>query len=141
MQWHGLTQVLGIAGRGIASMAEDSPISFRIALSDAISYWEPRRLIYNGVLGLVVAGTFAFGWPVSARVLGTQWMLLLFILAVLANIAYCAAYAPDVALQHSSFRQLWLRFRWVLFFVGTIFAGSLAYLLVLGPFGLTNGNW
>jgi hypothetical protein len=33
-------------------------IAARDALSDAIRYWEPRRILYNAVLLLVVATTY-----------------------------------------------------------------------------------
>ena len=121
--------------------AEDTTIPFRAAFSSAVSYLEPRRLVYNGALILVVAGAFIAGLPDSTRVIGTEWMLLLFILAVLANVAYCAAYVPDVLLQLSAFRNTWLRFRWAQLAVGTLFGACLAYLLVAGPFGLVQGNW
>jgi hypothetical protein len=53
-------------------------------------------------------------------------LLLLFVLAVLANVAYCAAYAVDVVAQISAFRGTWLRMRWMLLVVGVLFAGVLA---------------
>ncbi len=119
---------------------EESAVSLRSSLNAAISYWESKRLIFNAVLFLIVGIAFIAGWPVSARVLGTQWMLLLFILAVLANVAYCAAYLPDVALQHSSFRALWLRTRWALLALGTLFAGAITFLFVSGHLGLAMGT-
>ena len=52
------------------------------------------------------------------------------------DIAYCAAYLPDLAIQHSFLRDQRLRVRWVLFTIGTLFASALAYFFVsslLGP--------
>ena len=120
---------------------EGSRISFRDALSDAIRYWERGRLLYNGALLLVVLVMFFAAWPVSRRVIELQSMLVLFVLAVLANVAYCAAYVPDVVLQLSSFRDSWLRVRWILLTVGLLMGCALAFLFVAGPFGLAQGNW
>jgi hypothetical protein len=53
---------------------------------------------------------------------------------VLANVAYCAAYVPDVFAQMSSLRDSWLRYRWVLFVVGLAFAAVLAHFWSLGLF-------
>ena len=58
----------------------------------------------------------------------------LFILAVLANVAYCAAYLPDLVLQFSTFRDGWLRWRWSLLTLGILFAGALTYLFTQGLF-------
>ena len=115
---------------------EGSRVSFRDALSDAIAYWEPRRLLYNGALLVVVIGAFVAGWPVSRRAIEGQSALVLFVLAVLANVAYCAAYLPDLAMQHSSFRASWLRVRWALLVIGILMGCALAYLFVSVPFGL-----
>ena len=117
-------------------MAPDEPseVTFREALSAAIRYWEPRRLIFNGALLVVVAGAFFAGLPVSRRALSAEPVLALFILAVLANVAYCAAYIPDLAMQLSSFRPSWIRFRWVLLTVGILFASAIAYFFVGGMF-------
>jgi len=117
-------------------------LSFRETLGDALRYWEPRRLVYNGALLLVVGGAFIAGWPTSKRILSVEPLLVLFVLAVLANIAYCAAYVPDLLIQHSSMKSAWLRWRWVLLVTGTLFAAAIAYLLVAGMFGLrSDGNW
>ncbi|MEC5385080.1 hypothetical protein VVD49_05055 [Uliginosibacterium sp. H3] len=113
----------------------------REVLGNALCYWEPRRLIYNSVLLLVVAGAFAAGWPVSKRALHTDFLLVIFILAVLANVVYCAAYLPDIVVQQSSMREAWLRWRWVLLLVGILFASAITYLCVAGVFGLVDGNW
>jgi hypothetical protein len=50
-------------------------------------------------------------------------LLVLFVLAVLANVAYCAAYIVDVVAQISAFRSTWLRIRWMLLGLGVLFAG------------------
>jgi hypothetical protein len=109
-------------------------VSVREALSQAIRYWEPRRLLYNGLLLIVVATVFVLGLPISRSQLNMNLLLFLFIMAVLANVAYCACYIVDVAAQVSEFRVSWLKFRWILFVVGLAFAGILTYFFATGIF-------
>ena len=100
-------------------------IAARDALSDAIRYWEPRRILYNAVLLLVVSVAYWANLPASRASVNADSLQVLFVLAVLANIAYCAAYAVDVVVQISAFRSRWLRVRWMLLVVGVLFAGAL----------------
>jgi hypothetical protein len=109
-------------------------VSVREALTQAIRYWEPRRLLYNALLLLVVAAVFVLGLPISRSQLNLNLVLFLFVMAVLANVAYCACYIVDVATQVSDFRTVWLRFRWTLFVVGVAFAGVLTYFFATGIF-------
>jgi hypothetical protein len=81
-----------------------------------------------------VVGYFVAGLPDSKHVLSLDLLLLLFLLAVLANVAYCAAYVPDIFAQASGFRDVWLRFRWVLFLIGVIFAAILTRFWSMGLF-------
>jgi len=101
--------------------------SARDALSDAIRYWEPRRILYNALLLLVVTLTYWWNLPASRAVLNPDSLLVLFVLAVLSNVAYCAAYVVDVIVQMSAFRGSWLRVRWILLVIGVLFAGVLAH--------------
>jgi len=48
----------------------------------------------------------------------------LFLLAVLANVAYSAVYLADVFIQFSGFRASRARWRWILLGVGFAFAGD-----------------
>jgi hypothetical protein len=75
-------------------------------LTNAIFYWEIRRIIYNGVLAVIVFGYFFANLPVSLERITPDVIFGLFILAVLANIAYCAAYLVDIVAQMSGFRDL-----------------------------------
>jgi hypothetical protein len=93
--------------------------------TDAIRYWEPRRILYNLVLTAVVLGYFVVALPASKRIVGLDFVLFLFLMAVLANVAYCAAYVVDIFAQVSGYRELWQKYRWVLFVVGLTFAGIL----------------
>jgi hypothetical protein len=70
-----------------------SEIGVREALSEAIRYWEPRRFLFNAVLFLEVAVIFCLNLPGSRNHLNVDVVLVLFVLAVLANVAYCACYA------------------------------------------------
>jgi hypothetical protein len=99
---------------------------FRECLADAIRFWEPRRLVYNLVLTIVVVVWFAVTWP-HFRPAATLSSLLLFsLLALLANACYCAAYFVDIPLQRSSLRLVWKRWRLALWLAGTLFALVLA---------------
>jgi hypothetical protein len=55
-------------------------------------------------------------------------------LAVLANVAYCAAYPVDVLALLSDFRATWLRRRWMLLVVGMLFAAVPAHFISRGMF-------
>jgi hypothetical protein len=99
--------------------------SLRESLTDAIRYWEPLRLVYNAALAIIVLIYFWIGYPASKKDLSVDSILFIFLLAVLANVAYCAAYFVDVFAQASGFRETWRKNRWVLFAIGLLFAGVL----------------
>ena len=103
-------------------------------VADALRYWEPRRLIYNAVLASVVLVHFAMSWPASREQLSLDFLLGTFILAVLANIAYCAVYVPDIFVQFSGLDAAWRRGRVVLLIVGTAFAATITHFVVQGIF-------
>src|SRR5262245_6636007 len=99
---------------------------FGASIANALRYWEPRRLVYNGVLAVVVVAEFAAAWPGSRAKLSLDLVLGLFLLAVLANIAYCAAYIVDLFVQFSGLDAAWRRGRVALLIVGTAFAAAIA---------------
>jgi hypothetical protein len=111
-----------------------SEMTVRDALTDAIRYWELRRIAYNAILAVVVAIVFVAQWPQSRLTLSTDLAQTLFILAVLANVAYCAAYVVDVVAQYSGFRDVWTHYRWALFAVGVVFASIIAKFFAVGIF-------
>jgi hypothetical protein len=94
--------------------------------TEAIRYWEPRRLFYNLFLVLVVVISFWVSLPSSRAAITIDSILWLFLLAVVANVAYCTAYIVDLFVQGSAFRSHWRQFRWLLFGLGSAFAGVLA---------------
>jgi hypothetical protein len=108
--------------------------SLREYFTDAIRFWEPRRVIYNLVLAAIVITYFGLGYPGSKSVISIDFALALFILAVVANVAYCAAYLADVFVQASGFRQVWQRSRWILFALGTTFAAVITRFVAMGMF-------
>jgi len=110
--------------------------TIRERATEAIRYWEPRRVAYNVVLFAIVAIYFYLGLPHSRQMAGINGILLLFLLAVLANVAYCAAYVVDLFAQLSGFREEWRRYRWILFAIGLAFASVLTRFWSMGLFGV-----
>lgn len=108
--------------------------SLREYVTDAIRYWEVRRLIFNAVLAAVVLVCFGIYYPNSKAAISLEPALLLFLLAVLANVAYCAAYVCDIFAQASGYRELWRKYRWMLFLIGLTFAGILTRYFAIGFF-------
>ena len=108
--------------------------NIRELAGDAIRYWEPRRIIYNLVLAAIVLAYFVASYPHSKAQLTTDFVLMLFLLAVVANIAYCAIYVVDLFAQASDLRDIWRRYRWVLLVIGTSFAGVMTRFLAIGMF-------
>jgi hypothetical protein len=99
--------------------------------AEALRFWEPRRLIYNGVLLVVVCVHFYIALPGSKASLAPDPMLTFFALAVLANVAYCAAYVADIFVQFSGLRPVRGRWRWLLLIIGTAFAAVVTHFFIM----------
>jgi hypothetical protein len=100
--------------------------AFRACFADALRYWETRRIVYNIALLAVTAGWLLATWPHFRAALTLQSLPPMVILAVLANVCYCAAYLVDIPFQLSATGSVWRRRRWALWLVGTLFAALLA---------------
>jgi len=105
---------------------KSQPGQFSEILTNAIGYWERRRILYNLLLTAVVVAWIALTWPHFRPAFAWDSFVALLVLAVLANLCYCAAYVADLPMQHSSFRDLWRDWRWALWLGGTLFAILLA---------------
>src|SRR5258706_12649852 len=101
-------------------MTTSEPVGFGEIISDALGYWERRRVGYNLVLGAIVVGWVVLTWPRFRGALTWSSLLALFGLAVLANACYCAAYLVDIPVQYSSLRVPWRRRRGVLWALGVV---------------------
>jgi hypothetical protein len=112
----------------------ESP-DIRTITTDAIGFWEPRRAFYNIALVVVVVAVFMAQWPQSAGTLSIDLWLNLFVLAVLANIAYCSAYLVELLAQVSAYREVWRGRRWMLLILGTAFACAVASFIARSLFG------
>ena len=108
--------------------------TFRDSVTAAIRYWEPRRLIYNFVLAGIVLIYFGLNYATSRSKISLDFALLLFLLAVLANVAYCAAYPVDIFVSASGYREQWLKYRWIIFLIGLLFAATITRFFALGMF-------
>src|ERR1700680_438418 len=107
-------------------------LNFRETATDAIRYWEPRRVVYNLILAVIVLTYFCLNYPGSLVALSVDNVLWVFVLAVLANVAYCAAYVVDIFAQVSGYQALWRKYRWMLFVFGVLFAGTMTRFFALG---------
>jgi len=99
-----------------------SRIPVRPILTDALRYWEPRRLFYNLVLLAAALSWVAATWPHFRPALALTPILMLSVLLFLANLCYSAAYLIDIPLQLSGLATTWKRYRWILWLLGTLFA-------------------
>jgi hypothetical protein len=95
---------------------------FRRPFADAVRFWEPRRLVYNFVLAAVALVWLVATWPHFRPALNLPSLLPLAVLALLANVCYCAAYLVDIPMQFSSLSTVWRRRRWGLWLVGMLLA-------------------
>ena len=104
-------------------------------VADALKYWEPRRVIYNLVLALVVVGHVIAGWPDVGSKLSVNLLLAFFFLAVLANVCYCAVYLVDLFVQFSGLHAVWAKGRVVVLTIGTAFAAVIAHFMLTNILG------
>ena len=78
-------------------------------------------------------------WPTSKSAITVDGVLQLFVLAVMANVAYSSVYVADVFIQVSGFRDGRLRWRRVLLLLGFALAAVLAHFFAAGIFSGRNG--
>jgi|SRR5277367_229034 len=106
-----------------ANSLPPSPIApIRATLADAARYWEPRRIVYNLVLAAATIAWFAQAWPNFREEFTLQGIIPLAVLALIANILYCAAYFIDIPMQLTPFSAMWKRRRWILWLAGMLLA-------------------
>lgn len=108
-------------------LTDGPPSNSRVrSFLDALRYWEPRRIVYNLLLVIVCAAWVFLSWPHFRESLTLQHLLMLTVLALLANACYCAAYPADLFVQRTAARSDFKRWRWVVWTAGTILAIVLA---------------
>jgi hypothetical protein len=104
--------------------------------ASGLRYWEPRRLLYNAVLAAVVLFHFMLALPGSLAKVSLDGVLGAFFLAVLANVAYCAAYLPDLFVQFAGLQAPWRWGRVILLVVGILFASTITHFFAKAMFGV-----
>src|SRR6266550_8968898 len=119
------SQTLGEHGQAaskseIQSGRESAPGSPRKGLIEAARFWEPRRLLYNLLLTTVVLIWVVKTWPHFRPAMTLESLGIMAVLALLANLCYCAGYLTEILIQNST--SSWYRQRWAVWVVGTLLA-------------------
>ncbi len=130
----------------LAPHIRQAHMNLREIITDSIKYWEPRRRVYNIVLGLIV---IYYALPVLIRqreldsLGGFDYLggtLGIFVLAVIANVLYSTAYIADIFIQMSDYGEVWKKFRWILLTVGITIAAIFTWIFSRGIFE-PYGTW
>jgi hypothetical protein len=97
---------------------------FAVIATDSVVFWERGRIVFN--LGLALAVMVLLGPPLRADY---PWLELA-LLALGANVLYCAGYLPDFVLQHTPWRAVWRHVRWAVLAVGCLISVWIALAIV-----------
>ena len=107
-------------------MTPDQPIAesrhSTFSIRNATRFWEPRRLIYNMILTVIALFWILKGWSHFLPAMTGSSLGIVSVLALLANLCYCAAYLADLAIQNLLPNFAWNRSRWAIWSLGTLFA-------------------
>jgi hypothetical protein len=98
----------------------------RVDLRDAARFWERQRLWYNAGLLLIVVLWVVFTWPHFRPAINMVAFGKMIVLALLANLCYCAGYAMEGFIQPLVEQAYWRRLRWVVWAAGMLLAILLA---------------
>jgi len=96
--------------------------SGRKGLIDAARFWEPRRLLYNLLLFVVVVIWVTKTWPHFRPAMNLEGLGVALVLGLLANVCYGAAYLAEILIQNATSTASWNRQRWAIWVVGTLLA-------------------
>jgi len=122
----------GEPGRPVTGETNGGFARLREFTTDALRYWEVRRLFYIILLSAIVLAHFIARWPASRAIVTVDSILGLFALAVLANVAYSAVYIADLFIQLSGFRESRRTWRRALLLVGFALAAVITHFMSRG---------
>ena len=94
----------------------------RSAMREAVQFWERRRIWYNAILIAIVALWVVLTWPHFRPAMNLSALGKMCVLAVLANLCYCAAYVAELFMQTAIPHSSWHRVRIGLFVAGMLIA-------------------
>ena len=109
------------AGMGKSIVASEGPSPWK-GLIEAARFWEPRRLLYNLLLFVVAVIWVVKSWPHFRPAMTLESLGIMTVLALLANVCYCAAYLAEILIQNATLRASWNRQRWTIWIVGMLLA-------------------
>lgn len=89
---------------------------------EAARFWEPRRIVYNLVLTVVALIWIVASWPHFRPGMTLKSLGIMTVLALLANVCYCAAYVAEIPLLGLSLGAARNRGRWGIWALGTLLA-------------------
>jgi hypothetical protein len=90
-------------------------------IAGALRFWEQRRIAYNVLLIAVFLVWVVVSWPLLRRAVSLVHLAQLAVLALIANVLYCAAYLAELFSKDLAASR-WHQWRWGIWIVGTIFA-------------------
>lgn len=101
-------------------MKDSNPARPDFSFAEAARFWERQRVWYNAVLCASVVLWVAFTWPHFRPAL--NWVALgkMLVLAVLANLCYCAGYVAELFMQPLFSQASRTRVRWVVWTIGML---------------------
>ncbi|HLZ39664.1 MAG TPA: hypothetical protein VKQ11_01800 [Candidatus Sulfotelmatobacter sp.] len=105
-------------------MDSNQPASVNVqgSFRGAHQFWEPQRIWYNAILVAVALLWVVFTWPHFRPALNLVALGKMLVLALLANVCYCAAYVGDFLMQGALPASYWRRIRWRLWVTGMLMA-------------------
>jgi len=116
------TQDSQAAGASSMATIESGQGPSEKGLMVAVKFWEPRRLVYNALLFAVCVIWVVKTWPHFRPAMTWEALGIMTVLALLANVCYCAAYLAEILIQNATTSAGWNRQRWAIWVVGTLFA-------------------
>jgi hypothetical protein len=95
---------------------------WRQRFAEAARFWEPRRIVYNLLLDAVVIVWMVASWPHFRPAMTLESLGIMTVLALLANLCYCAAYIAEIPLMGFPLGAALNRGRWGVWVLGTLLA-------------------
>ena len=98
----------------------ESRFPLRKVMSDALGFWEPRRIAYNMLLLIIAIAFLSSDWRHGEVDADFQLFALLAAYLVLANLLFCAAYLSELLAARLDCRLQWQRWRNVSYYAALV---------------------